>query len=685
MPLLALGELELERGGGLEAPPPGLSPATREGDRERESTPSAAEVARALASRASPKVRSFLFEAQTERYILSRDELVSSAVAMLELLVLAGLRESEQLAAFLRDDTLRATGASGEPPSFGTFGVASVHVDADLVAEYCRNRAALAVVEAMRKGRDLGLAEREDLARALRLPWDDVRDRLGLAAQSDAAFKQVERLVLDEAPSLPCPDIEASDSPEDIRDRKFGDDWYRSVGGAIDDLIGRLELRRMSELSKKIVTSGLTIARRRRQEVRETVDDWVWARPQGWAAARSALGLLRDEAAAAEQDAGRRIRDISLPPMPTPDRLHRPVLALRGESERRPRPVQLWLTGLVLAVPAILFGYQLLALLRYPLRALEAPAWLITTVSPPWGLIPAAVVAVAAIAISLVLMVRRRHRELCEVRDDLKRGVEDLVTGRDGSVLDYYLARLELARELWVLRLARSDRRLFASEIARLDEVQRALDTLWDQLRASQRRLGVRYVDDASTIEDLAQIAPRGDLILREAADGELLRSTYAAVAANDGALAAEFYRRLSKERPAWRRELPMADRARIDGFLDDTLDLPGPGELLTGSGETPGAALAAVEQVLEDLVTRLSPSLGLTEEKIRGSSFLAITAPEPAWRVVDDALASLRARHAIDALGAGLLRLPSLRDDGRVYLAALATHLPRTAIRTLS
>jgi hypothetical protein len=679
-----------ERGPGGEAAKPERGPRGEAAKPERGPGGEVADVARALAARRSPKVRSFLFEAQTSRYILSREELVSTAVAMVELLVLAGLRDADQLAAFLRDDAPRSPsitpGPGAEPACFGTFGVASVHVDADLVAAYCRNRAALAVVGAMRKGLDLGLAEREELARALRTPWDEVRERLGLAAQSDAAFAQVEKLVLEEAPALPCPEIEPDDTPEDVRDRKFGDDWYRSVGGAIDDLIARLERRRMSELSAKIGSSGLGLARRRRQQVREAVDGWVWERPQGWAAARSALALLRDEAETAEAEAAHRIADLALPPMPTPEQLHRPVIALRGESERRPRPAHLWLTGAALAVPATLFGYQLLSLFRYPLRALEAPAWLIDAVSPPWGLIPAAVIAIATIAILLVTLVRRRHRELCEVRDDLQRSVEQLVTGREGSVLAYYLARLELARELWVLRLARIDRRLFADEVERLDEVQRALDTLWDQLRASQRGLGVRFLDDASTEEDLSQVAPAGDLILREAADGDLLRSTYAATASDEEELAAEFFRRLARARPEWRRELPMAEKARIDEFLDDALDLPGPGELLAGSDKVASAAaLAAVERVLEDLSTRLSPSLGLNEEAIQGNAIWVIAAPGAAGPVIDGAFAALRARLAIDALGSEWIRLTSPRDDGRVYLAALVTNLPRAAIRSVS
>jgi hypothetical protein len=362
------------------------------------------------------------------------------------------------------------------------------------------------------------------------------------------------------------------------------------------------------------------------------------------------------------------------------------VLALRGETERRPRPAHLWVTGAALAVPATLFGYQLLSLLRYPLRALEAPPWLIDAVSPPWGLIPAAVVAITAIAVALSTMVKRRHRELCEVRDDLARSVDDLVTGRTGSVLAYYLARLELARELWVLRLARLERRLFQEELDRLDEVQRALDTLWDQLRASQRGLGVRFVDDASAEEDLSQIAPGGDLILREAADGELLASTYGEVAGDEEELAAEFFRRLAKARPEWRRELPMAERARIDGFLDDVLEVPGPGELLAGAGaQTSTAALRAVEQVFEDLSTRLTHSLGLDDGAVQDNSSLIITAPGAAGPVIDGAFASLRERLEVEALGSNWIRLTSPRDDGRVYLAALVTNLPRAAIRSAS
>lgn len=690
LPLLAIGETCADDGDGNSPSLDSAKTLTEKlnvSKRERARSGSGIkEVAQALAQRKTPKTRTFLFESHTSKYILSQDELVSTAVAMVELLVLAGLREAKHLAGFLNDESPRTPGSSPEPAPFGTFGVASVRVDAELIHGYCRNRASIAVVEAMRVGLDLGLEEREEMARALRLRWDDVRERLGLAAKSDAAFEQVEKIVLEEAPTFPCPEIDARDTPEAIRDRKFGDDWYRNVGGSIDQLIDRLERRRMQELSAKIDASGLKIARRRRQSIREVVNGWVWEKPQGWSAARSTLSLLRDEAAAAEAEASRRVNSRALPVLPTPEQLHKPVIAVRHEAERRPRSFRLWLTGLLLVVPAILFGYQLLALLRYPLQAWDAPTWLINAVSPPWGLIPTSVVALVVIGLALRSVVLRHHREIGEVRDELKRSIQRLINGREGSVLAYYLARLELARELWVLRLAALERRQLENELDRLDEVQRALDTRWDQLRAAQRQLGVRYLDEVSTEEDLSQIAPRGDLILRDAADGTLLDATYLRAAQDEDELVASFFTTLSSPRPEWRLELPMADSERVRSFLDGVLELPGPGELLV-SHDAVAATTArdAVKHVLTELSTRLSPSLGLTEEALRGNSSMVITAPAAATSVVDDALEALRSELDLDAFGSEWLRLTSPRDDGRVYLSALVTHLPWTAIGALS
>lgn len=663
---------------------PTSAPRQGSGD-EGSCRPELAETLERLASREQPRVRSFLLEPQTSRYILSREELVSTVAAIIELLVLADLRESEHLSSFLRDETPRA-GSSKEPAPFGTFGVASVHVDGDLVLSYCQNRASLSLVSALRSVPDIGLAEREEMARELRLPFDEVRDQLGLASQSDAAFDQVEKIVLEEAPTFPCPEIDRDDSPEDIRERKFGDDWYRTVGGAIDQLIERLERRRMHELSGKIDAQGLSLSRRRRQVVRETVDDWVWSAPRGWSDARSTLALLRDEMGRAEEEASQRIEQISLPPMPTPEQLHTPVLALRDETERRPRPFRLWLLGTLLVLAAVFFGYPLLSLLVYLLLAINAPLWLIEAFRPPQVMAIAAVIAIPAVVLSLRSMVRRRHQELVEVRDELKRSIERLVSGRSGSVLSYYLARLELARELWILRLARSERRLFEEELARLDEVQRALDTLWDRYRAAQRQLGVRYLDDTSTVEDLSSIVSKGDLILREAADGELLASTYAVAARDEEDLAREFFDELAAERPQWRRELPMADQRRVGAFLEKQLEVPSPGELLSGAqGIGNDTAQQAVEKVLLDLSTRLAPSLGLTEGAIQSNSSMIIWAPEAAGPVVDKALGEIRGRLDLEALGSDWLRLTSPRDDGRVYLAALVTHLPRAAIGALS
>jgi hypothetical protein len=128
-----------------------------------------------------------------------------------------------------------------------------------------------------------------------------------------------------------------------------------------------------------------------------------------------------------------------------------------------------------------------------------------------------------------------------------------------------------------------------------------------------------------------------------------------------------------------------MADRRRISAFLAGALDLPTPAELIAGArGVESRLARDAVKSVLRDLVTRLAPSLGLTESASAAETSWVIWAPDAAQEVVAESLASLRQERAIDSLGADWLQLPSPRDDGRVHLAVLVTGLPRRAIGAL-
>jgi len=647
--------------------------------------PELSKLLEGLSRRQLPRVRSFLVEAQTSRYLLADGELVSSVVAMIELLVLAALRDHQSLAGFLRDESPRAA-ASVEPAPFGTFGVASVRVSGELLTAYCRNRAALAVVEAMRSGDEEGLAEREALARKLRVAWDEVREELGVAAQSDAAFEQVEAIVEEEAADLPCPPIELGDSPEQVRELKFGDDWHDTVCRSIDDLVERMERRRMPELVEQIDGNGLTLYRGRRDRLEEQVDEWVWSEPRGWGAALSALRILRDEAESAESEARARVARTSLPERPSVDRLRRAVSALRGEAARRPRPFRMWLGGLLLAIPATLFGYALFAFAAWLLAGLGASPTLVALAAPPWGLALSAALAVPFVVVALQQVIRDRHSELCEVRDELRRAMEGLIRGRQSSIVAAYVARLELARDLWVLRLARGERRRLESEIQRLEAVQRALDTLREQLRAAQRGLGVRYPGEGPE-DDLRQVAPAGDLILREAVSGELLSAAYATAAPEEPALGPSFFEGLQGERPRWRGEVPMADLERIEGFLSGALHMPSAAELLGRGSEDDdpagGTAREAVEGVLSDLAARLSPALEVHEAAVGSRTSWVVCAPDAAAGVIDAALESLRASEG-SAFAADWLRLTSPRDDGQVYLATLVTHLPVAAIGTV-
>ncbi len=651
-------------------------PETGVPDPEVAGAPSTEQVVRGLGERVEPKTRSFLLESQTSHYLLSRDQLVSSAVAMIELLVLAGLRDHPNLARFLQTGEGSRPDDGGGP--YATFGVASVRVEGDLVRTYCRNRAALAIVKRLREGPEVGDDERGAIERDIRPDWTELRKEVGLAARSDVAFDQVEALLIEQIPRWECPELDPGDTPEEVRERKFGDDWYRRVGGAIDGLIANFEAKQMHQLAKRVDIGGLKVARGRRDIVRREVDRLVWEEPRGWAAARAAISSLLGEMKAKEAEVEERIGATTLPERPTPERLQKPVITLRQETERRPRPYRMVLLGFLLGLPAVLFGAQILNVLGPLMILLGAPWPLALLFRPPLTYVLALAIAAPTLFFVLRGIARDRHRELEEVRDDLKRAIEHLMTGREGSVLAYYLARLELAKDLWELRIARAERRLMQEELRRLDQIPRALDTLRDQLRASQRALGVRYLDDGER-EDLSSVAPGGDLILRDAASGDLLRAVYDTVAVDEDHLAEAFFASLQRERPPWRGELPLADRDRIDALLDEQLDLPDAAELLARGARDEdragGAARQGVERVLIELSTRLAPALGLTAAGEARSTTKHVFAPAAAHELVERAREEVKEAQG-EGLGSDWELLDSPRDDGRVYLVVMVTHL---------
>ncbi len=621
------------------------------------------------------KIRPFLFEPQTARYILSRAQLVSTIVALVEQLVAARFRESEQLAGFLRGESPRSDDTA-EPAPFAAAGLASVQLSGRLVRAFCTTGAALSIIDAMRTGPEIGLTERENLARDLRIDWGDTSDRLGLMARSEAAADRFETVLREEIPGIDCPPVALPDTPEEISRRKYGDAWLDGARRAIDSATSRLDHRVMNELADKMDGTGQQLDEARRERIRRQVDDWVWQGPRGWAEARAALCLLRDEAARRAADYRSRASGSPLPSRPDISRVEAALSDLRAETERRPRPRRFLLMGAWTFLIALLFGTAAITLLRYPLGFIGLPSPVTAAVLPPMGALLAGLAALIAVPVGLYSMMKQRHKELSEVRDDLARRVEHHLIGPSDSVLAHYLARLQLKRHLWLLRLARSERRRLEAEIARLDTLQRGLDTLWRTLQARKRQLTRNLEAPAPNDRE----APERDTVLREVADPALLEAVYREVAPEAGQLAVRFLEALAGD-PSWREELPQIAMDRIRAFLDRTLSIPRPAELLTGDGVANRRAREVLGQVLEELSTRLCPAAGLTEASVSGHTFWVISAPAAAAPIVDEALAALRSRHDAEALGTDWIRLDAPRDDGGIYLAVYVTFLTRFAL----
>jgi hypothetical protein len=497
--------------------------------------------------------------------------------------------------------------------------------------------------------------------------------------QSDTAREQFEKILKSEAPSIVCPEIASWDTPEAICDQKFGAAWFDNAKNAVNSFVERFEQRRVTELSDRIDSTGQQIARIRRGEIRKLVDNWVWSGPRGWAKARSCVNLLCDEAAHRATVIQKRISQTTLPPKPDFDRIQQSVADLRGETERRPRAGRAWSVGLLLFLIAVLFGYAAISLLKYPLAFLNAPVWSVTAVQPPLSAVLAAVVVLVLIAFTLRAMITRRHKELLEVKDSLERCFEKHLTGSEDSLLAYYLARLELKRDLWLLRLVRAEKRQLRDELARLEDIQRALDTLWRRLHAEKR--GHALLSDTPS-EPREERGGPSDLLLREIADPPLLDAVYCEAISDENELSKEFIKKLSGRCIEWRQAVPMASLPQIGKFLDEAVVLPNPALLLSCDGVVKESVLKAFGTVLIELATRLSWPLGLTEAAVDSHKTWVISAPVAAAEIVDEALSTLRNTHDAQAIGANWTKREALRDDGSIYLAVYVTHLPSAALQ---
>ncbi len=296
------------------------------------------------AAGSGPKVlsRIVLFDDQTERYLLTRDQVISSVTAFL-LLFLHSVRPfgtgdgTWPLAEFL--------GAGPDVSSqgrFAIFGAATLDLSRARLRQYVESRLGLALVRGMRPSEPdepIGLSLRHlwhagELDARLARPTDMPAEQSTSAERIDESLRR-----LAEELSGRCQDVTRADSPERIANDKYSWPWFEDIARTFTDRCRDLEERLLPPAAEEIDRAGLAMARSHFQELQERVDRWVWSGPAGWHRARQHLQELRTQV---RREAASIRSEADLPEVPDPAAVRSAVLDLRHLAERWPRARRLW-------------------------------------------------------------------------------------------------------------------------------------------------------------------------------------------------------------------------------------------------------------------------------------------------------------------------------------------------------
>jgi hypothetical protein len=608
----------------------------------------------AIAKDSSAVPRVLVIEQQSSRYELTRDETLSSVLALLSLVLGGVLRHSEPLESFLR----APPGELRDGRIFATFGCATLELS---VRKYCVSRGAAELVASLR--RDPGSDASEGLATAERLvpDPDDLESRLARPEAGDDLLE----LLRANVPRLEFPAIGWSHTPEQIRDVNYGWGWFDALERTVSSLVTRLDEQEMDELARVADERGLALRRRAERDVRDRIRELERSGPRGWSAA---LRLAEQVRAVAERRLARldrALRTAALPPFPGTEGVQVAFRELREESTRRPRPYRL---AFFAALATIAFA----ALLHH------VPKWILVSliqrrvsplaltpssmsfelgaarflVDPPWVFFWLVAVIGALVGWWIARHRKQRHEALLATQGALKAAVRRYLDDDVGSsVRRYYETRLSFSLRSWAYRILRRVRELADAEAARLGLIAQGLARLERELSTEARR---------------AERPPAGagDLLYRTRASPELLNKTYQAVRPS-GDLALKLFAELPTAAPD---EVPeYLVPGRVLSFVEPELE---PGRDVLASQAAP-----FVVEFVSELVGKLGASLEIRGFDQRAAERSYLFAPD--W--ARDALAE-----ATRALG-GMPELLPHADSDRVHLVSMRTALRRDSIAVLA
>jgi hypothetical protein len=303
--------------------------------------------------------RIVLLDDQTQKYVLTREELVSSILSFLTLAMFCGdLRRLEPedpagpLREFLQgagpqvdDDPSRPAMDPDDPRLFATFGLATLDAAQGFASAYCRNRLALGIVDCMRPetpATQLG-PTLEDLCSADKL-GARLEGRSATARPTRAQDQLTERLRKLETELVnQCVDVSTHDTPENLLHDKYSWPWFQQLSQRLTDTCRGIESEVLPLAADEIERQGLATARESFQTLAAEVDRQVWSGPTGWHEARQAL--VQVEAAASREQENHRLEPV-IPELPDLQPVLGAVERVRDECTLWPRPRRLWFAAL---------------------------------------------------------------------------------------------------------------------------------------------------------------------------------------------------------------------------------------------------------------------------------------------------------------------------------------------------
>lgn len=626
--------------------------------------------------------RVYLAEDQSGKYLISREELVRTFAAFLNLLLLSRLRDREGGARPLVEMESR------DPRHcFATFACATLHFDDTALARKCAARLATETLNVFRTGQAPSIEEIGAEAERLSLSRSALETELWKEGSGPARDASLLSKHLD-PPVIPVPEIDPDDSPEDIVERKLGPLWRAGAMHTIQAFRDDVERFRMDRLAAEIEHRGKACQERVAGDLAARVDALVAGQPRGHARAidflREALSRTRADLAAISAA----IEAPSLSDFP-PSPLDAKLAALRTAVFARPRPPRMRVFGGL----AIVVGAALTAgVIRGALRFLAVPdpgffdaasalpgelPWLLGAGAAPFAI--GAALSATSTSYRLYKHRKRHHNWVVEARDDLDQALVRHVT-RD--IVGYFYERLDFARLLWLQRIYRSYSERLEEALLRLEGVRAALARAEHALAQEERRLDER-LDDAKG---------GGGILFRGVVAKADALAVYEDVRPPEvTAVAARLLRdTLAEEREARAKDggdpaiawaaAPFAEPERLLAFSLR--------ELATGGGlspfEHPSPALAeavteAVRALLRQLALKLSAPLAVAPHGASNEHTRRVAVVPPAARDLFDRL------FTSENVRGGWELLDASEDPHRVHLLVVRTDLDRASLARVS